>query len=486
VNIIIGVGNNPPGGVTGGSWLAADDPPIVSCDDPRLVGSNTLNEIVTRGIPTMTYSTAICDGSAIVRGHDIMTSGPDNVPYTYEVVSAGEICYSPIGLVPLSPPILRGSGGPLLGELFVSPVSITYSVQDNGATFLVTFVDYTTVGSFTVRLSDSKECPTYVTLTPFTGVCPQNVTEEAEAGNIDPVMFDCIITSNETVPDAVVEIEACVANNQPIIGSDAPLIYLPVTLVGTPQMTMEFLQYNSSLYVPGTFAYLQNVNMIGANSSITLAATIVSASNGIYDTTIILPGNVDVGGPTPNQQVTFQYGTLDGSTLVALPGTSTLVVFLAHTTVVSMGANISRGGVNMQLIQSSIGLLNLYTPDIQTFLTLSNDGSSPIGLLRVFVAGVNATSNSTMQVVCHYILNYPKIVLTAQAGNNGTLVVTSDQCIDFGTVVTPSQSRSMNKFPIYKQQTTLPQSLFLFAFAFVFVVIMGLMIVLVQGIERRH
>lgn len=89
-----------------------------------------------------------------------------------------------------------------------------------------------------------------------------------------------------------------------------------------------------------------------------------------------------------------------------------------------------------------------------------------------------------MQVVCHYILTYPQIVLTAQAGDNGTLVTTSDQCIDFGTVVTPSQSKSANKFPIYTQQTELPQSLFLFAFVIVFVVIMGVMIIFIRGIEN--
>jgi hypothetical protein len=486
VKLTILVGNNPSdGSVTGGAWLTGLDPPIVACDDPRLRATNPLNQVALQVLPSMQYSTAICDGGGIVPGEFIHTPGPDNPLLVFEQVSAGGVCYSPAGVVPIAPPILRSNNGPILGNLAVSPFYVTFSVVIiNSSSFEIIFPDYDTIGPFSVTISDSRECPAVVTLNPEVGVCSDNVTAMAEDGELDPAPYDCIITFNETVPEAVIEIEYCVAHNQPVLGSNAPIISLPVVLAATPQMTMEFLQYNSSIYMPGSFAYMQNVNIFGANSSLVLAATVVSASNGVLNTTIVLPGNVNVGGVVPNQQVTFQYGALDGSFLMAGPGSSSLQIFIAHIIVGPLSVNVSRNNVNLQLIQSSIAVLGLYLPGLQYQLGLSNDGSSPIQLLQVFIAGINATSNSTMQVVCHYILTYPQIVLTAQAGNNGTLVVDSDQCIDFGTVVTPSQSRSVNKYPIYTQQTELPQSLFLFAFVIGFVVLMGVMIIFIRGIER--
>jgi hypothetical protein len=485
VRITIIVGNNPPsGGVSGGVWLTDYDPPIVACDDPRLVAVVGGNLVAVEGLPLMSYSTAICDGGAILTGAVVQTPGPDNTPMAVDVVSSGELCFSPIGIVPVSPPTLALSTELIVGSINVLPYYIPFSTVASGSSTNIIFGGYDILGPMTLRVSDARQCMTFVTVNPSVIVCSNNITALAESGELDPAPYDCIITFNETVPEAVIEIEYCVANNQPVLGSDAPIISLPVVLAATPTMTMEFLQFNSTIYVPGTFGYLQNVNVGGWNSSIAVAATVASLSNCVFNTTILLPGNVNVGGVVPNQQITFQYGALDGSLLVIEPGISSLQVFIAHLVVGPLSVNVTRTGANMQLIQSSVALLNLYQINIQTFLGLSNDGSSPISLLRVFVMGVNATSNSTMQVVCHYILNYPAIVLTAQAGNNGTLVTTSDQCIDFGTVVTPSNSQSMNKFPIYKQQTELPQSLFLFAFVIVFVVIMGIMIVFIRGIEQ--
>jgi len=484
VRITIVVGNNPPGGgVSGGVWLTDYDPPIVACDDPRLRPAES-GLIIVEGLPSMSYSTAICDGGAVLDGPIVATPGPGNTPLTIDVVSSGELCFSPVGVVPVSPPILSTAVGPIVGSISVLPYYLPFSTVTAGSSMNIIFGGYDILGPMTLRVSDARECMTFVTVNPSVVVCSDNLTAMAESGELDPAPYDCIITFNETVPEAVIEIEYCVAHNQPVLGSDAPIISLGVVLAATPTMTMEFLQYNSSLYVPGNFAYMQNVVVGGWNSSLVMAATVASLSNCVFNTTILLPGNVNVGGVVPNQQVTFQYGALDGTYLIVGPGSSSLQVFIAHIVVGPLSVNVTRTGANIQLIQSSVGVLNLYQINVQTFLGLSNDGSSPITLLRVFVMGVNATSNSTMQVVCHYILTYPQIVLTAQAGDNGTLVTTSDQCIDFGTVVTPSQSKSANKFPIYTQQTELPQSLFLFAFVIVFVVIMGVMIIFIRGIEN--
>ncbi len=494
---IVDVTINAPGAVTF-ALIDSSDPPIDSCLDWRLEGDN----IFSIRVRSQTYIPYVCDGASIAVGDTFVyePSTPGPVPPTVGEVVGALVCPLEEGGYAVSRPATIALTGVVGVPHLQSDALYEYENQGNG-TFLVTLTSL--LEATTIVLVDARVCRGFifvdVEVDSAVGVCGQCGSvylsclgcdgvpySNATCGfEVLAVVYDCIIVSNETVTEAVDEIVWCVDNNRQVTGNLAPYINETVVLPASDTLDMQFLQFDG-IEAQSALTFLLNVDI--SETSI-VRSPIATFSSGTLTGNMTLPGDVNIDGLSPNQQMNLQYCTIDGLTTLLPEGGNTLLLNWAYMTVGHTRVAANRTGATLQLLTTHIGTLELFLyGGLSRPLALSSNGGSTIELLVVYIPGgwanvsanntdVNGTrippyweiasSNATLNVACYYLVTYPSIVKSARGWYGGPTLNGTDLCTEFGGGVTPSQSQSYSHFKY--EEAPFPEELKIF-FIFFFVV----------------
>lgn len=479
---------NAPG-ATSYALLDAEDPPIDSCFDGRLTEYTSMFTIMVR---TGTYIPYVCDGASIIVGDEFVytPAPPGPMPPVLESVVNAELCVLEEGGYAIATPaqirlinVTGGTGvGPrawvLTGEAFTGEMG-----EDD--IYVLTLTERVEAGTVTVK--DARECRLFVYVDVIineevSGVCGtcgggntsclgcdgvaySGLVEDVcgVCGGTNACNFDCLIPSNETVPDAIEEITWCVANNRKVTGNLAPFINETVVLPASSTLDMQFLQFEG-LVAQSDLGFLLNVD-ITQNS--TVRSPIATFSSGTLSGVMTLPGDVNIDGLSPNQQMNLQFCVIDGLVTVLPPGGNTLFLNWAYMQVGTTRVAVNRTGATLQFLTTTVASLELFLDSKGRRLAFSTNGGSTIESLVVFIPGgwvnvsanntdVNGTrippywqivsSNETLQVVCYYLTTYPTLIKSGRGWYGGPVLNGTDTCFEFGGGGTPSQSPSMSHF----------------------------------------
>ena len=462
--------------------IPSTDPPISSCVDVRL----SVDNIFSLPVYLESYTPYICDGAVVVSGSNLVYNPVEPAPPTLVSMSSAELCTLEEGGYALSTPAVvvlenvtgGGGSGP---RVFIDE---PFEWETVGETVVVRLVNRTEAGTVIIR--DARDCPLYVFVFVIIGaspgscgVCGSGPGAEACLG-CDGVPYsnvaldacgvcggsnacDCLIPSNETVGEAVEEIKMCVGANRKVTGDLAPFINETVVLPASNNADMQFLRFEG-LWVDSSLSFLLNVDI---TLNTTVRSPIFTLSGGNLGGIMTLPGDVNVGGLSPNQQVNLQYCTIEGVVTALPPGLNTLLLNWAYMNVGTTRIAVNRTGATVQLITTTIGVLELFLDSSGRRLPFSTNGGSRVDLLVIYIPGgwanvsanntdVNGTrippyweitsSNATLNIVCYYLINYPSLIKSGRGWYGGPTLNGTDVCTEFGGGGTPSQSQSHSHF----------------------------------------